>query len=157
MSSYNRMLVHRTAAYFGLDHNVDQSGQAVVCTKSDSTRLPDQEFSELIMHDQYSDEAQRRISRRTVHSCDEVCYERTLAMHRLLQGGSSRVRIGAHWSSGAQASGSVCSGDSAMYSYSFDDTQQAPPLPSFPRHLPPHVMQQHLLINHDVRCSSMTK
>jgi R3H domain len=27
MSSYHRMLVHRVAAYFGLEHNVDQSGE----------------------------------------------------------------------------------------------------------------------------------
>lgn len=26
MSSYHRMLVHRVAAYFGMEHNVDQSG-----------------------------------------------------------------------------------------------------------------------------------
>jgi encore-like protein len=39
MSSYNRMLVHRTAAFFGLDHNVDQSGSSIVCTKGDGTRL----------------------------------------------------------------------------------------------------------------------
>lgn len=27
MSSYHRMLVHRVAAYFGMEHNVDQSGK----------------------------------------------------------------------------------------------------------------------------------
>jgi hypothetical protein len=26
MSSYHRMLVHQVAAYFGMEHNVDQSG-----------------------------------------------------------------------------------------------------------------------------------
>jgi len=26
MSSYHRMLVHRVAAYFGMEHNVDQTG-----------------------------------------------------------------------------------------------------------------------------------
>ena len=30
MTSYHRMLVHRIAAFFGLDHNVDQSGKALV-------------------------------------------------------------------------------------------------------------------------------
>uniref|UniRef100_A0A183ETF4 R3H domain-containing protein n=1 Tax=Gongylonema pulchrum TaxID=637853 RepID=A0A183ETF4_9BILA len=39
MSSYNRMLVHRVAAFFGLDHNVDQNGTAVVVNKTSHTRL----------------------------------------------------------------------------------------------------------------------
>ena len=39
LSSYNRMLIHRVAAYFGLDHNVDQSGHAVVVSKIDGTRV----------------------------------------------------------------------------------------------------------------------
>ncbi|VDP30241.1 unnamed protein product [Soboliphyme baturini] len=39
MSSYNRMLVHRIGAFFGLDHNVDQSGTAVVVNKTKSIRL----------------------------------------------------------------------------------------------------------------------
>lgn len=29
MSSYHRMLVHRVAAYFGMEHNVDQSGKSL--------------------------------------------------------------------------------------------------------------------------------
>lgn len=29
MSSYHRMLVHRVAAYFGMEHNVDQSGNLI--------------------------------------------------------------------------------------------------------------------------------
>lgn len=41
MSSYNRMLLHRVAAYFGLDHNVDQSGQCIVVNRSDNTRMSD--------------------------------------------------------------------------------------------------------------------
>uniref|UniRef100_A0A0M3JDV3 Protein encore (inferred by orthology to a D. melanogaster protein) n=1 Tax=Anisakis simplex TaxID=6269 RepID=A0A0M3JDV3_ANISI len=39
MSSYNRMLVHRVAAFFGLDHNVDQNGTAVVVNKTKQTRV----------------------------------------------------------------------------------------------------------------------
>ncbi|XP_046329709.1 cAMP-regulated phosphoprotein 21-like isoform X5 [Haliotis rufescens] len=41
MSSYDRMLVHRIAAFFGLDHNVDQSGKAVIVSKTKITRIPD--------------------------------------------------------------------------------------------------------------------
>jgi len=34
-----RMIVHRVAAFFGLDHNVDKNGQAVVVTKTPNTRM----------------------------------------------------------------------------------------------------------------------
>jgi hypothetical protein len=33
------MIVHRVAAFFGLDHNVDKNGQAVVITKTTNTRM----------------------------------------------------------------------------------------------------------------------
>ncbi|XP_065581371.1 R3H domain-containing protein 1-like isoform X2 [Artemia franciscana] len=48
MSSYHRMLVHRVAAYFGLEHNVDQSGNAVIVNKTRGTRIPDPPFREMI-------------------------------------------------------------------------------------------------------------
>uniref|UniRef100_A0A3Q3G0F0 R3H domain-containing protein n=1 Tax=Kryptolebias marmoratus TaxID=37003 RepID=A0A3Q3G0F0_KRYMA len=34
MTSYHRMLLHRVAAYFGMDHNVDPSGKSVVINKT---------------------------------------------------------------------------------------------------------------------------
>ena len=39
MSSYHRMLVHRVAAYFGMEHNVDQSGKSVIINRTGSTRM----------------------------------------------------------------------------------------------------------------------
>lgn len=36
-----RMIVHRVAAFFGLDHNVDKNGQAVVVSKTANTRMYD--------------------------------------------------------------------------------------------------------------------
>lgn len=48
MSSYHRMLVHRVAAYFGLDHNVDQSGNCVIVNKTKNTRLPEMKFRDHI-------------------------------------------------------------------------------------------------------------
>ena len=39
MSSYDRMLVHRIAAFFGLDHNVDQTGKCVIVNKTANTRM----------------------------------------------------------------------------------------------------------------------
>jgi hypothetical protein len=35
------MLVHRTAAYFGMDHNVDSTQQCVIASITKDTRLPD--------------------------------------------------------------------------------------------------------------------
>ncbi|GAB1597918.1 cAMP-regulated phosphoprotein 21-like isoform X3 [Argonauta hians] len=48
MSSYDRMLVHRVAAYFGLEHNIDQTGRCVIVNKTPSTRLPEFSFQEHI-------------------------------------------------------------------------------------------------------------
>ncbi|XP_053118059.1 cAMP-regulated phosphoprotein 21 isoform X6 [Hemicordylus capensis] len=39
MSSYQRMLVHRVAAYFGMDHNVDQTGKSVIINKTSNMRM----------------------------------------------------------------------------------------------------------------------
>ena len=39
MTSYHRMLLHRVAAYFGMDHNVDQTGKAVIINKTGNTRM----------------------------------------------------------------------------------------------------------------------
>lgn len=41
MSSYNRMLIHRVAAYFGMDHNVDTSQQCVIAGITNATRVPE--------------------------------------------------------------------------------------------------------------------
>ncbi|KAI1717087.1 r3H domain-containing protein [Ditylenchus destructor] len=68
MSSYNRMLVHRVAAFFGLDHNIDQSGTVVVVNKTPSTRIPEMEFRRLIRNNTFTD---RMLNRRNVQSFDE--------------------------------------------------------------------------------------
>lgn len=41
MSSYNRMLIHRVAAWFGMEHNVDSTVQCVIVNTTKSTRLPE--------------------------------------------------------------------------------------------------------------------
>lgn len=41
MSSYNRMLIHRVAAFFGMDHNVDATQQCVIAGVTKATRVPD--------------------------------------------------------------------------------------------------------------------
>ncbi|XP_053469212.1 cAMP-regulated phosphoprotein 21 isoform X2 [Ictalurus furcatus] len=51
MSSYHRMLVHRVAAYFGLEHNVDHSGKAVIINKASNSRIPEQRFAEHVQEE----------------------------------------------------------------------------------------------------------
>ncbi|KAK7879531.1 hypothetical protein WMY93_033759, partial [Mugilogobius chulae] len=70
MSSYHRMLLHRVAAYFGLDHNVDPSGKSVVINKTSNTRIPDQKFSEHIKEDRADDFQKRYILKRDNSSFD---------------------------------------------------------------------------------------
>lgn len=41
MSSYNRMLIHRVAAWFGMEHNVDSNVQCVIVNTTKATRLPE--------------------------------------------------------------------------------------------------------------------
>ncbi|XP_037552496.1 R3H domain-containing protein 1 isoform X2 [Nematolebias whitei] len=70
MTSYHRMLLHRVAAYFGLDHNVDPSGKSVVINKTINTRIPDQKFSEHIKDDRMDDFQKRYILKRDNSSFD---------------------------------------------------------------------------------------
>ena len=50
------LLLCRVAAYFGLDHNVDQTGNCVIVNKTKTTRLPDMKFKERvsIIHGSFS-------------------------------------------------------------------------------------------------------
>ncbi|KAM4710767.1 R3H domain-containing protein 1 isoform 2-T3 [Anableps anableps] len=70
MTSYHRMLLHRVAAYFGMDHNVDPSGKSVVINKTINTRIPDQKFSEHIKDDRADDFQKRYILKRDNASFD---------------------------------------------------------------------------------------
>ncbi|XP_060683111.1 R3H domain-containing protein 1-like isoform X2 [Hemiscyllium ocellatum] len=71
MTSYHRMLLHRVAAYFGLDHNVDQTGKAVIINKTSNTRIPDQKFCEHIKDDASDDFQKRYILKRDNSSIDK--------------------------------------------------------------------------------------
>ncbi|KAI2647986.1 R3H domain-containing protein 1 [Labeo rohita] len=61
----------RVAAYFGLDHNVDQSGKCVIVNKTSNTRIPDQKFSEHIRDDKTDDFQKRYILKRDNSSIDK--------------------------------------------------------------------------------------
>ncbi|KYN11654.1 R3H domain-containing protein 1 [Trachymyrmex cornetzi] len=72
MSSYNRMLVHRVAAYFGMEHNVDQSGLSVIVTRTKNMRIPDTRFKEHIRDDLIlSEEPRRSILKRDSNSFED--------------------------------------------------------------------------------------
>ncbi|XP_021790646.1 cAMP-regulated phosphoprotein 21 isoform X10 [Papio anubis] len=71
MSSYQRMLVHRVAAYFGLDHNVDQTGKSVIINKTSSTRIPEQRFCEHLKDEKGEESQKRFILKRDNSSIDK--------------------------------------------------------------------------------------
>ncbi|XP_055914715.1 protein encore isoform X1 [Eupeodes corollae] len=70
-SSYNRMLIHRTAAFFGMEHNVDTATQqCVIVATTKGTRLPDIRFKSLF-RERMSDEPRKSILKRDTHSFDD--------------------------------------------------------------------------------------
>ncbi|XP_069703503.1 cAMP-regulated phosphoprotein 21 isoform X2 [Periplaneta americana] len=74
MSSYQRMLVHRVAAYFGMDHNVDQTGNAVIVNRTKNTRLPETKFRDHIREELlFPEEPRRSILKRDSSSFEESC------------------------------------------------------------------------------------
>lgn len=74
MSSYQRMLVHRVAAYFGMDHNVDQTGSAVIVNRTKNTRLPDTKFRDYIREELlFPEEPRRSILKRDSSSFEDSC------------------------------------------------------------------------------------
>nr|XP_014587293.1 cAMP-regulated phosphoprotein 21 isoform X8 [Equus caballus] len=91
MSSYQRMLVHRVAAYFGLDHNVDQTGKSVIINKTSSTRIPEQRFCEHLKDEKGEESQKRFILKRDNSSIDKednqsVCSQENLYVeNRLLE------------------------------------------------------------------------
>ncbi|NXN99376.1 ARP21 protein, partial [Rhinopomastus cyanomelas] len=95
MSSYQRMLVHRVAAYFGMDHNVDQTGKSVIINKTSNTRIPEQRFSEHLKDEKGEESQKRFILKRDNSSIDKednqsVCSQENLFVEnsRLLEDGS---------------------------------------------------------------------
>ncbi|XP_060018397.1 cAMP-regulated phosphoprotein 21 isoform X10 [Lagenorhynchus albirostris] len=91
MSSYQRMLVHRVAAYFGLDHNVDQTGKSVIINKTSNTRIPEQRFCEHLKDEKGEESQKRFILKRDNSSIDKedtqsVCSQESLFVeNRLLE------------------------------------------------------------------------
>ncbi|CDQ87762.1 unnamed protein product [Oncorhynchus mykiss] len=64
MSSYHRMLVHRVAAYFGMEHNVDQTGKSVIINSTSNTRIPEQRFMDYVQEERGEETQWRTILKR---------------------------------------------------------------------------------------------
>jgi encore-like protein len=76
MSSYNRMIIHRCAAYFGMDHNIESTGKCVVVNKTKNTRIPNIEFKEHIKDDVvFSEEPRRSILKRDSTSMEDYNFK----------------------------------------------------------------------------------
>ncbi|XP_076267337.1 R3H domain containing protein encore isoform X2 [Rhynchophorus ferrugineus] len=78
MSSYHRMLVHRCAAYFGMDHNIEQSGKCVIVNKTKNTRIPDIKFKhhiKEIFNDDPPRSVRRSILKRDSSSVEDYCFK----------------------------------------------------------------------------------
>ncbi|MBN3300787.1 ARP21 protein, partial [Amia calva] len=119
MSSYHRMLVHRVAAYFGMDHNVDQTGKSVIINKTSNTRIPEQRFGEHIKDDKSEDSQKRFILKRDNSSIDRednqsICSQENIYMEtRILddcnlfnETQKKRQLFRGNWDSTGKASGS---------------------------------------------------
>lgn len=82
MSSYQRMLVHRCAAFFGMDHNIESSGKCVIVNKTKNTRLPEFQFQDHIQADLlFPEEPRRSILKRDSNSFEE-CYSSSKSPER---------------------------------------------------------------------------
>lgn len=71
MSSYHRMLVHRVAAYFGFEHNIDPKGNCVIVDKQDGiTRIPELRFKDQIKQ-LSAEEPKKLILKRNTNSFED--------------------------------------------------------------------------------------
>lgn len=70
------MLVHRCAAYFGMDHNIESSGKCVVVNKTKCTRIPDIAFKEYVKEDiVFVEEPRRSILKRDSSSIEDYSFK----------------------------------------------------------------------------------
>lgn len=63
ISSYNRMLIHKTADYFQLEHRCDHNHTTIILSKNQNTRLPEETFKDMMnnIHQQETDNDQKKL------------------------------------------------------------------------------------------------
>ncbi|GAB6031955.1 cAMP-regulated phosphoprotein 21, variant 2 [Chamberlinius hualienensis] len=71
MTAYQRMLVHRVAAFFGFDHNVDSTGTCVIVNKTKNTRIPDMKFRDYVRDELLPEEPKKSILKRDSSSFED--------------------------------------------------------------------------------------
>lgn len=83
MGSYQRMLVHRCAAYFGMQHNIEgSSGKYVVVNKTKNTRIPEVSFQERIKGNlMLCEEQPRRLLQRDSNSVEDYSFKSSDRQH----------------------------------------------------------------------------
>lgn len=81
MTSYLRMLVHRVAAFFGLDHNVDEHGKCVVISRLPNTRIPDFKFQDHLHDDHLLDDQPKKSILKRQRDCTSL--EEILGIERI--------------------------------------------------------------------------
>ncbi|BFZ22527.1 hypothetical protein BsWGS_25566 [Bradybaena similaris] len=69
MTSYDRMIVHRLAAFLGLEHNVDSTGKCVVLSRTENTRSV--KLSDLVFFEDAEQEPKKKILLKKPQSLDE--------------------------------------------------------------------------------------
>ncbi|CAG5125680.1 unnamed protein product, partial [Candidula unifasciata] len=69
MTSYDRMIVHRLAAFLGLDHNVDSTGKCVILSRTENTRSV--KLSDLVLFEDVDQEPKKKILLKKPQSLDE--------------------------------------------------------------------------------------
>ncbi|XP_046845770.1 cAMP-regulated phosphoprotein 21-like isoform X2 [Xenia sp. Carnegie-2017] len=129
MTSYHRMIVHRVAAYFGLDHNVDPTGKCIIVNKCTNTRFPEHRFIDLVHEDSEEDPSPKLILKRQQSLSDDSGLHERRSTHsrRSMEGRKSksieereeeykkaRSRIFNHGSLSSQSSASSKDGESAL-------------------------------------------
>lgn len=62
-SSYNRMLIHKTADYFQLEHRCDHNHTTIILSKNQNTRLPEETFKDMMnnINQQEMDNDQKKL------------------------------------------------------------------------------------------------
>lgn len=73
MTSYNRMLVHRVAAFYGCEHNIEKNeqGTGIVVSKTKNTRIPELRFNDYIKDELETSEPKKLILKRDSASADD--------------------------------------------------------------------------------------
>lgn len=71
-SSYNRMLVHRLASYFGFEHVGDGTHSSVKVTKNEKSRMPELRMKELFKEDELIEEPKKLILKRDSSSIEDT-------------------------------------------------------------------------------------